>query len=208
MHVSGRSLLARYLPRIQLVVSQHACAAERPCCFALPILSSPHSLATPQVLKTSPTFADHRVYSGIAAGSKDMTKKHDYDYDLVTIGAGSGGVRASRFAAQYYGAKVAIIELPFGWIASDEVGGECYVLQPLQVSHSTLFACFGSKNQSIAAYPACSLCPCLRHVFLGKLATLQRSYLVALPPPQATTCQPFHTKEPQHASRNTIPVVT
>jgi pyruvate/2-oxoglutarate dehydrogenase complex dihydrolipoamide dehydrogenase (E3) component len=26
-----------------------------------------------------------------------------YAYDLVTIGAGSGGVRASRFAAQYYG---------------------------------------------------------------------------------------------------------
>lgn len=29
----------------------------------------------------------------------------DYDFDLFVIGAGSGGVRASRFSAQY-GAKV------------------------------------------------------------------------------------------------------
>ncbi|MBM86263.1 MAG: glutathione-disulfide reductase [Rhodospirillaceae bacterium] len=35
-----------------------------------------------------------------------MTK---YDYDLITIGAGSGGVRASRLAGSY-GAKVAVIE--------------------------------------------------------------------------------------------------
>ena len=30
----------------------------------------------------------------------------EYEYDLVTIGAGSGGVRASRLAAAAYGAKV------------------------------------------------------------------------------------------------------
>lgn len=34
----------------------------------------------------------------------------DFDYDLITIGAGSGGVRASRFASVTYGAKVAVIE--------------------------------------------------------------------------------------------------
>lgn len=33
----------------------------------------------------------------------------DYDFDLITIGAGSGGVRASRLAASF-GAKVAVIE--------------------------------------------------------------------------------------------------
>ena len=32
-----------------------------------------------------------------------------YDYELITIGAGSGGVRASRLAGAY-GAKVAIVE--------------------------------------------------------------------------------------------------
>lgn len=40
-----------------------------------------------------------------------------YDYDLFTIGGGSGGVRASRFASQY-GARVAIAE-------SQDLGGTC-----------------------------------------------------------------------------------
>ncbi len=34
---------------------------------------------------------------------------HGYDYDLITLGAGSGGTRASRVAGAY-GAKVAVIE--------------------------------------------------------------------------------------------------
>lgn len=46
-----------------------------------------------------------------------------YDFDLVTIGAGSGGVRASRFSSQSYGVKVACIELPFGFVSSETVGG-------------------------------------------------------------------------------------
>ena len=43
----------------------------------------------------------------------------EYDYDLVTIGAGSGGVRASRLAAQF-GARVAICE-------DSRVGGTCVI---------------------------------------------------------------------------------
>ena len=42
------------------------------------------------------------------------------DYDLVTIGAGSGGVSASRYAASAYGARVAIVE-------SDRIGGTCVI---------------------------------------------------------------------------------
>ena len=42
-----------------------------------------------------------------------------YDYDLFTIGAGSGGVRASRIAAQY-GARVAVAE-------EYRVGGTCVI---------------------------------------------------------------------------------
>lgn len=45
-----------------------------------------------------------------------------YDFDLFTIGAGSGGVRASRFAANF-GASVAICELPYSTISSDTTGG-------------------------------------------------------------------------------------
>lgn len=52
-----------------------------------------------------------------------MENGNSYEYDLVTIGAGSGGTRASRFSAQHYGAKVAIVELPFGLISGDDIGG-------------------------------------------------------------------------------------
>lgn len=45
-----------------------------------------------------------------------------YDFDLFTIGAGSGGVRAARFAANN-GASVAICELPFSTVASETTGG-------------------------------------------------------------------------------------
>lgn len=41
-----------------------------------------------------------------------------FDYDLVVIGAGSGGVRASRFAATRHGKRVAVIE-------NSRVGGTC-----------------------------------------------------------------------------------
>jgi len=34
----------------------------------------------------------------------------EYDYDLITIGAGSGGVRGSRVAAARYGKRVAVVE--------------------------------------------------------------------------------------------------
>jgi glutathione reductase (NADPH) len=43
----------------------------------------------------------------------------DFDYDLVVIGAGSGGVRAARMAATY-GAKVAVVE-------EFRVGGTCVI---------------------------------------------------------------------------------
>lgn len=40
---------------------------------------------------------------------KPNQEEAHYDFDLFVIGAGSGGVRASRFSAQY-GAKVQILE--------------------------------------------------------------------------------------------------
>lgn len=48
----------------------------------------------------------------------------EYEYDMVVIGAGSGGTRLSRHAASTFpGTKVAVIELPFGFVPSDSVGG-------------------------------------------------------------------------------------
>lgn len=41
-----------------------------------------------------------------------------FDYDMITIGGGSGGVRASRFAASTYGARTAVVE-------NLRIGGTC-----------------------------------------------------------------------------------
>ena len=37
-----------------------------------------------------------------------VPKPYRYDFDLFTIGGGSGGVRGSRWAAMQYGAKVGV----------------------------------------------------------------------------------------------------
>jgi ribulose 1,5-bisphosphate synthetase/thiazole synthase len=44
-----------------------------------------------------------------AFGTSTSLRAEEYDYDFVVIGAGSGGVRASRIAAGH-GAKTAILE--------------------------------------------------------------------------------------------------
>nr|AHG97672.1 glutathione reductase [Boehmeria nivea] len=54
--------------------------------------------------------------------SQTNEEEAQYDFDLFVIGAGSGGVRASRFSANY-GAKVGICELPFHPISSEVIGG-------------------------------------------------------------------------------------
>lgn len=60
-----------------------------------------------------------------------MKAEGDYDYDLFTIGGGSGGVRGSRWAASQYGAKVAVAELPFAVVSTKltkgGLGGTCVI---------------------------------------------------------------------------------
>lgn len=51
-----------------------------------------------------------------------MQEDASYDFDLFVIGAGSGGVRAARFSANF-GAKVGVCELPFHPISSEVIGG-------------------------------------------------------------------------------------
>ena len=55
--------------------------------------------------------------------TKGNASADEFDFDLVVLGAGSGGTRAARWAASQYGARVACVELPFGFVPSDEVGG-------------------------------------------------------------------------------------
>ncbi|KAK1560123.1 hypothetical protein Q3G72_022433 [Acer saccharum] len=97
--------------------------------IAVPLSS--HFLSLPKTL-TSPSHIPHyhhhhqrhlRRHFAVRADSDngaDPTRR--YDFDLFTIGAGSGGVRASRFAANF-GASVAVCELPFSTISSDTTGG-------------------------------------------------------------------------------------
>ena len=48
-----------------------------------------------------------------------MATSHSYDYDLIVLGAGSGGVRAARISATH-GAKVCVVE-------ADRPGGTCVI---------------------------------------------------------------------------------
>ncbi|KAK7270308.1 hypothetical protein RIF29_23360 [Crotalaria pallida] len=68
------------------------------------------------------SLSRRRSFSVRAQSHNGSDAPRHYDFDLFTIGAGSGGVRASRFAASH-GANVAICELPFSTISSDTTGG-------------------------------------------------------------------------------------
>lgn len=64
----------------------------------------------------------YRRFTARAESENGGAERRNYDFDLFTIGAGSGGVRASRFAANF-GASVAVCELPFATISSETAGG-------------------------------------------------------------------------------------
>ncbi|KAI3951487.1 hypothetical protein MKX01_018603 [Papaver californicum] len=95
-------------------------------CRRVPIFlprRSYHSSTRFQTLKLIPNFHGGRRFSVRAeTPSENGSGDVNYDYDLFTIGAGSGGVRASRFASNF-GASVAVCELPFNTISSDTAGG-------------------------------------------------------------------------------------
>jgi glutathione reductase (NADPH) len=67
-----------------------------------------------------------------------------YDYDLFVIGAGSGGVRASRLAAMA-GAKVAIAE-------EDRAGGTCVVRGCIPKKYMVYASEFGRSLQHMEGY--------------------------------------------------------
>lgn len=77
-------------------------------------------------LAASPRLPDRprlRRPVSASAAPNGSSSAGEYDYDLFTIGAGSGGVRASRFASTLYGARAAICEMPFSTISADDLGG-------------------------------------------------------------------------------------
>ena len=72
-----------------------------------------------------PRQAFLRAISGTSA-LRAAPGEHDYDYDFLVIGGGSGGVRASRIASGH-GAKVALLEgqLKHGAPGYSAIGGTC-----------------------------------------------------------------------------------
>ncbi|XP_022155799.1 glutathione reductase, chloroplastic [Momordica charantia] len=103
-----------------------------PVSLSTSFLSIPKPVAAPlshshRFLPLIQFTSNHRLYRHrglvVRAESENGAEAlRPYDFDLFTIGAGSGGVRASRFAANF-GASVAVCELPFSTISSDTAGG-------------------------------------------------------------------------------------
>lgn len=86
--------------------------------------------------------------------SQTNEEEAHYDFDLFVIGAGSGGVRAARFSAQY-GAKVGICELPFHPISSDViggVGGTCVIRGCVPKKILVYGAAFGGELEDARSY--------------------------------------------------------
>ncbi|KAL8548100.1 hypothetical protein ACS0TY_007425 [Phlomoides rotata] len=99
----------------------------RNCKIPIHFLSFSHytkSLTSGFFWRSSSPYRTHRRFATTirAEATNGVEPPGHYDFDLFTIGAGSGGVRASRFAANF-GAKVAVCELPFSTISSDSTGG-------------------------------------------------------------------------------------
>ncbi|EEF41403.1 glutathione reductase, chloroplastic [Ricinus communis] len=116
-------------PKLTSATSLQSLYRKLPVTIPIPIPLSSSSLSlskTLTFLSPSRRFAlplHRRHFSVIRADSGNGAEpSRRYDFDLFTIGAGSGGVRASRFASNF-GASVAVCELPFSTISSDTTGG-------------------------------------------------------------------------------------
>ncbi|KAH9610236.1 hypothetical protein KSS87_020480 [Heliosperma pusillum] len=84
----------------------------------------------------------------------DDNNDDHYDFDLFVIGAGSGGVRAARFSANF-GAKVGICELPFHPVSSEViggVGGTCVIRGCVPKKILVYGASFGSELEDAKNY--------------------------------------------------------
>ncbi|XVE81390.1 hypothetical protein DITRI_Ditri15bG0059400 [Diplodiscus trichospermus] len=86
--------------------------------------------------------------------SQTNQEEAHFDFDLFVIGAGSGGVRAARFSANY-GAKVGICELPFHPISSEViggVGGTCVIRGCVPKKILVYGAVFGGEIEDARSY--------------------------------------------------------
>lgn len=85
-------------------------------------LTSLYSLRPRIAVLSNHRYYHSRRFSVRASTDNGADSERHYDFDLFTIGAGSGGVRASRISTSF-GASAAVCELPFSTISSDTAGG-------------------------------------------------------------------------------------
>lgn len=79
------------------------------------------------LLPTATAFTRPSSRTPLSRFTTTRLSSSEYDYDLLVIGGGSGGVRASRIASGY-GAKVALLESRLGHGVKPEysaIGGTC-----------------------------------------------------------------------------------
>ena len=77
--------------------------------------------------------------------SREKSAMVKYDFDLITIGAGSGGVRAARMAAGGHGKRVAIVE-------NLRTGGTCVMRGCVPKKPLVYSAHFGHDFEDSAGY--------------------------------------------------------
>ncbi|OEL33390.1 Glutathione reductase, chloroplastic [Dichanthelium oligosanthes] len=88
-----------------------------------PLLLHASRRSSLRLTAASPGAHLRRALSVSASAAAGGSNGAAFGYDLFTIGAGSGGMRASRVASALYGASAAVCEMPFATIASDALGG-------------------------------------------------------------------------------------
>ncbi len=123
---------------------------------------------------------------------------HGYDYDLFVIGAGSGGVRASRIAAEL-GARVAIAE-------EYRVGGTCVIRGCIPKKLMTYAAHYREDFADAAGYgwdvgAAAFDWDRFRHNMQGEVDRLNRLYIETLESRGVTILQERAVFEDAHTLR-------
>src|SRR5215470_6266500 len=104
MSISRRTWRARRCPRHLLVELLHLNGAEGPAPSSRKLNATVHSnWRTKPILPRAGGEMSEGLQSALRRAPVCHTHGHmaDYDYDLFVIGAGSGGVRASRIAGAY-----------------------------------------------------------------------------------------------------------
>lgn len=121
--ISSSPSLQIFCRKLPIAIHLPSSSSSSSSFLSLPkTLTSLYSLRPRVAVLSNHRYYHSRRFSARASNDNGADSERHYDFDLFTIGAGSGGVRASRFATSF-GASAAVCELPFSTISSDTAGG-------------------------------------------------------------------------------------